>query len=53
MNETTTWACKFRDSQGQLRSINIHSLADDLSSETIANFMPYVLASNVLVINQG
>ena len=53
MNETTTWTCKFRNSQGQLRSINIHSLADDLSSETIANFMPYVLASKVLVINQG
>ena len=51
MNETTTWTCKFRNSQGQLRSINIHSLADDLSSEKITNFIPYVIDSKVLVIN--
>lgn len=51
MNETTTLTCKFIDSQDQLRSVNIRSLVDNLSSEKITSFMPYVISSKVLIIN--
>lgn len=53
MNQTSTLSCKFKDSQGTTRLINIDSPSDNLSSEKIIDFMQYVIDSEILVVNDN
>lgn len=51
MTQTTTLACKFKDTEGKSQSININSPSDDLSSGKIIDFMQFVIDNYILVLN--
>ena len=52
MEETYTLTCKFKDTQGKTRSIDINNPTENLSDDKILDFMNYVMDSEVLVLNE-
>ena len=51
MEETYTLTCKFKDTEGKSRLIEITNPTKDLSDEKIKDFMNYVIDSEVLVLS--
>ena len=51
MEETHTLTCKFKDTEGKSRLIEITNPTKDLSDEKIKDFMNYAIDSEVLVLS--
>lgn len=52
LEQTVTLTCKFKDTKDQSRSIIINNPKEDLDTENIADFMNYVIDSEVLILSE-
>lgn len=53
MKETKTLSCKFKDTLGTSRLINIDNPKESISTDEINEFMQLVIDSDILVVNDG
>ncbi|MGL4373664.1 MAG: DUF2922 family protein, partial [Turicibacter sp.] len=51
MKTTTTLSCKFKDSVGKNRSINIDKPDEPLNPAAIKSFMEAAISSDILVLD--
>lgn len=48
-----TLTCKFKDSEGKARSINIDTPKEEISTEEINAFMQAAIDTNILLVDQS
>lgn len=52
ITNSLTLTCKFKDSSGKARSINIDTPKDDISTEEINAFMQAAIDTNILLVDE-
>lgn len=53
ITNTITLTCKFKDSLGKTRSINIDSPNENITTEEINAFMQAAIDSNILILDEN
>lgn len=53
ITNTITLTCKFKDSLGKTRSINIDSPNENITTEKINAFMQAAIDSNILILDEN
>lgn len=52
ITQTTTLTCKFKDTLGTAKTINIENPNESITTEQINEFMNAAIESNILIINE-
>lgn len=53
LKQTITLTCKFKDSLGKSRSINIDSPNDSITTEQINHFMQTAIDTDILLVDEN